>query len=189
MAKFETDAWPYVPAKFIGPRRTGRVRGIVIHTAEIPEHSESAERLAQYGRNPDKESSWHVSIDSNSVVQSVRDSFVAYAAPGTNHDMIQLELCCYMGQTASQWRDFYSLALIANAADVVAQYALKYDIPIRQLTDAQLFDEREAGIIGHVQATRVFKRSDHTDPGPNFPWPRLIGLANLMANERRGLVV
>lgn len=180
---FETERWTYVPAKYVGAKRTVPVRLVVIHTAETKESTVSAENLAKYGQHPDYPSSWHVAVDSDSVIQCVQDSYVAYAAPGANHDGIQIELACFMGQTAGEWRDPYSLALVALAADVAAQYALKYDIPVRHLTDGQLL-AGEAGIVGHDQVSRVYKKSTHTDPGPNFPWPRFMGIAGLMAFER-----
>lgn len=181
---YETDNWTYVPARDIGSKRTVPVREIVIHTAETPEKDNAAESLANYFQHPDYPSSPHVCVSNKTVIQCVKDSFVAYAAPGCNHDGIQIELCCYMGQSASQWRDFYSLANLALAADVTAQYCLKYDLPVRHLTDDQL-SAGQKGIIGHVQASRVYKKSDHTDPGDNFPWPRFMAMVTSLVNERR----
>src|SRR5690349_15271041 len=114
---YETENWPYVQAKYIGNKRTIPVRLVVIHTAEMDEKSESAENLAKYGQNPDYESSWHIATDNNSVVQCVRDSYVAFAAPGANHDGIQVEMACRSSQTIAQWRDLYSIGLLAVTAD------------------------------------------------------------------------
>jgi N-acetyl-anhydromuramyl-L-alanine amidase AmpD len=181
---YETDSWLYVPAKHIGPKRTGMVRLIVIHTAETAELGRAAENLAKYGQNPEYVSSWYVAVDSDSVIQCVKDSFVAYAAPGCNHDGIQIELCCYAGQSAAQWRDPYSLAMLALGADVAAQYCLKYGIPPVHLTDRELLAGNR-GIIGHSQASRVYKKSTHMDPGPNFPWRRFIAMTDELRSERR----
>jgi N-acetylmuramoyl-L-alanine amidase CwlA len=184
---YDTERWTYVPAKFIGEYRTrGAVRVLVVHTGQIKESTTSAEALARYGQNPDPgtKPSWHVAVDSDSVVQCVYDSYVANAAPGCNHDGIQMELACYAEQTASQWRDPYSIALIAQAADVAAQYCLKFDLPVRRLTVEQLL-AGERGIVGHDTVTLAYKRSDHMDPGPNFPWKRFIALTAVMVEERR----
>ena len=183
---FETDPWPYVPAKHIGPVRSGAVRVLVVHTAEWPEVPDSAYGLAKYAQNPSSVASWHINVSNLAIVQSVKDSRVAYAAPGCNHDGIQMELCCYAGQSAQQWRDPYSIGLIAMAADAAAQYCLKYNLPPRRLTDDQLLSGAR-GIVGHDQVSRVYRRSDHTDPGPNFPWPRFTALTMLMISERRVL--
>lgn len=180
----ETDRWLYVPAKYMGATRDRPVRVLTIHTAETPETRNAAENLAKYGQAPDYPSSWNVCVDSDSILQCVPDSRVAYAAPGVNNDGIQMELCCFMGQTATEWRDPYSLALLALAADVAAQYCLKFSLPVTHLTDAQLL-AGEKGIIGHDQASRVYKKSDHTDPGPRFPWARFIAMTAAMFAERR----
>jgi N-acetyl-anhydromuramyl-L-alanine amidase AmpD len=182
---YETDPWLYVPAKYPGPKRSGAVRLVVIHTAQWREHSTSAEALAKYGQNPDGGvKSWHIAVDSDTVIQCVKDSFVAYAAPGANHDGIQIELACRAEQTPAQWRDPYSLAQLAVAADATAQYCLKYDIPPVHLSDVELYAGHR-GIIGHAQASRVYKKSTHTDPGPNFPWRRFILMVEALRAERR----
>lgn len=187
MTTYETDNWLYVPARDIGPKRDGPVRVITLHTAETPEKDNAAENLAKYFQHPDYTSSCHVCTSNKTVIQCVKDSYVAYAAPGVNNDGIQIEMCCYMNQTASEWRDFYSLGLLAITADVVAQYCLKYDIPAQRLLNAQLAAGQK-GIIGHVQASEVYKKSDHTDPGPNFPWQRFIPMVQGLITERRLIV-
>ncbi len=171
----ETDTWTLVKAKYIGEKRTKPVRVIVIHTAENPESEHAAEDLAKYGQNPDYPSSWHITVDSNSIIQCVPDSMIAYAAPGVNSDGIQIELAGRAGQNASDWDDDFSVAMIKLASDAVAQYCVKYDVPPVHLTNAQLL-AGEQGIIGHYQASEVYKKSDHMDPGPNFPWERFIAL-------------
>lgn len=181
---YETETWPFLQARDFGPKRTGSVRLIVIHDMEFPERVTAAEDVAKYFQAPDKPSSAHVCIDSDSVVQCVKDSYVAFAAPGANHDGIQIELAGYGNQTPGEWRDKYSIALLAIAADVAAQYALKYTIPLIHLSDAELLGGKK-GVVGHDQVSRVYHQSDHTDPGPNFPWPRFILTAQAMYSERK----
>lgn len=180
---YETDNWPYVAAQHIGPLRTNTVRGVCVHTAENLEAGDSAENLAKYGQHPDYISSWHVTTDNNSIIQCVKDSYVAYAAPGVNHDFIQIEMAGRASQTKMQWRDSFSLALLAITADVVAQYCLKYNIPPVHLTNQELLDGH-LGVIGHYQASQVYKQSDHMDPGPNFPWTRFMHMVVDLAAER-----
>lgn len=171
---YETERWPMVQARdFLVPPQRRSVRLIVIHTAENLEGGESAESLGRYFQHPDKPSSSHIGVDNNSIVQYVRDSYVAYAAPGANRDGIQIELCGSARQTAAQWRDSYSLGVLALAADAVAQYCLKFDIPPVWLTNEAL-KKGARGIIGHVQASEVYRESTHTDPGPAFPALKFI---------------
>ena len=186
----ETDKWPMVPAEFFTPTTGRTVRLIVIHDMEYPERDTAAEDIARYFAKPrDKQgrpvkASAHVCIDNNSVVQCVRDRDIAYAAPGCNADGIQLELAGYAAQTAGQWDDVYSRDLLNMAAHVTAQYAVKFNIPVRHLTNAEL-QRGDAGIIGHYQASQVYKKSTHRDPGPNFPWDRFIAQTLLYEVARR----
>ncbi|HYH78832.1 MAG TPA: N-acetylmuramoyl-L-alanine amidase, partial [Longimicrobium sp.] len=112
----------------------------------------------------------HICVDSDSIVQCVLDNNVAFAAPGANNDGIQIELTGFAKQTREQWLDPYGVLLLDRGANATAQYCLKYGIPVRQLTNQQLADKSQKGIVSHAQVSAVFKKSDHTDPGPNFPW-------------------
>lgn len=183
---FETERWPYLEADRHGPARSGRVRLVVIHTPEWPESASGAEAVARYfANNPDKrDASCHITVDNDSIIQCVKDSFVAWAAPGANHDGIQIELTGFAGQSKEQWRDKFSLAALAIAADAVAQYLLKYNIPPIHLSDDQL-RKGNLGIVGHDQVSRVYKKSDHSDPGPNFPWARFMLYVKGSYEERR----
>lgn len=174
--RYETELWPSVPAKKFGPKRAGPVRLVVIHTPEWPESSSGAEGVAKYFHDdPDnRDASCHITVDNDSIIQCVPDSFVAWAAPGANRDGIQIELTGFANQSRTQWRDKFSLAALALAADATAQYCLKYGLPTQKLSDVQLKDPSQLGIAGHDQVSRVFKKSTHSDPGPNFPWTRFM---------------
>lgn len=183
---YETESWPYVEAKFFGPKRTSPVRLVVIHDMEFPERPTAAEDVARYFQAPDPgtKPSANICVDSDSIIQCVHDSYVANGAPGANHDGIQVELAGYGSQTQGQWRDKYSIAMLAIASDAVAQYCLKYEIPPIHLSDVEL-REGKKGIVGHDQVSRVYHKSDHTDPGPNFPWPRFILSVQAFLAERK----
>lgn len=182
--KYETDAWSFIPAKDFLVVKPGRVvRVVVIHTAETLENSNTAENLGKYFQHPDYPSSSHIGIDSNSIVQYVKDSNVAFAAPGCNNDGIQIELAGRGAQSPAEWLDTFSLSMLAIAADATAQYCLKYDLPAIHLTDEQLKSGRR-GIVGHDQVSRVYKKSDHSDPGPNFPWSRFMCMVDSQVKAR-----
>jgi N-acetyl-anhydromuramyl-L-alanine amidase AmpD len=170
----ETDIWPFVPAKYfqaVDHKTPRTVRVIVIHDMEAPEKIDTAEAIARYFQEmPDnRKASAHVCVDADSVVQCVHDRDVAYAAPGCNRDGIHIELAGYGKQTRDEWLDTYGQSLIGLGANVAAQYCLKYGIPATHLTNEQL-EQGARGIVGHAQVTAVYHESDHTDPGPNFPW-------------------
>jgi N-acetyl-anhydromuramyl-L-alanine amidase AmpD len=169
----DTQTWPFVKARWftsvpaVSPRS---VRLCVIHDMEFAERISAAEDVAKYFATTATKASAHVCIDSDSIVQCVWDRDIAYAAPGANHDGIQMELAGYGRQTATEWLDRYSICLLANAADAGAYYAAKFKLPVRKLTDAQVADGVSKGFCGHDQVSRAFKKSDHTDPGSGFPW-------------------
>lgn len=168
----ETDRWTFVPAKYfksVTMKRT--VRLVVVHDMEYAETLTAAEDVAKYfSTMPDgRVASAHVCVDANSVVQCVKDSNIAYAAPGANHDGIHVELAGRQRQSHAEWLDSYGQQLLDQAANVIAQYLVKFDLPPVHLTDDQLLGG-EKGVVGHDQVSRVYKQSDHTDPGPQFPW-------------------
>ncbi len=184
----ETDLWTFIPARHfkkilaLAPRK---VRVIVIHDMEFPERLTAAEDVARYFATTTTPASAHINVDSDSIVQSVKDGDVAYAAPGANHDGIQVELAGYARQTKKEWLDRYGISMLALAADAVAQYCLKFAIPAVQLSDAQLKDGVSQGIVGHYQVSRVFKKSTHTDPGSGFPWQFFIRQVQNFIEVRR----
>jgi hypothetical protein len=184
LTAYETDRWEYIGAKYIGERRSRDPRLVVIHDAEFPEVLYGARGVAKYFQKPDKPSSTTISVDNQEIIQSVKDSFVAFAAPGANHDGIQVELVGYQAQTPGQWIDDYSLGVLVLGASAVAQYCLKYSIPPKHLNDQELLDG-EKGIVGHYQVSRVYHESDHTDPGPGFPWDLFIQMVDGIVGLRR----
>lgn len=169
--EFETDNFPFVKAKhFIKIAGKRHVRLIVIHSMEAFERDDTAENVAKFFQNPPKPASAHLCIDNNSIVQCVLDNNQAAAAPGANQDGIHLELAGFAKQTRDEWLDDYGKQLLDNAANAAGQYCLKYDIPVKRLTNEELGDRETKGFVSHAQVSEVFKKTDHTDPGDGFPW-------------------
>jgi len=149
--------------------RLAPIRLIVIHTMEVPETNSVAEAVGRAFAVPARRASAHIGVDTDSTVRYVADDDTAWATPGANADGLQIELAGRAGQNARQWDDVPSRAILERAAQQVAIWCRAYGIPVRWLTDVQLADGKSRGIIGHADASRVFKRSDHTDPGRAFP--------------------
>lgn len=149
--------------------RTVPIRVIVLHTMEVDETSTMAEAVARAFSNPARQASAHLCVDNDSTVRCVDDQDTAWAAPGANADGLQIEMAGRAGQNPAQWSDAYSKAVLERAAREVAAWCSRWGIPARTLTDAQLADGKTRGVVGHVQVSRVFKRSTHWDPGPDFP--------------------
>ena len=178
--------WEFREAKYykkiINVDRTIRV--VVMHDMEAPETGTTAESVANYFQHPDTESSAHLCIDNNSIIRCVHDKDIAYAAPGCNSDGLQIEMAGYGSQTRGQWLDFYGIGLLALASDAAAQYCLRHNLPPAHITNKQL-EQGQRGIIGHYQASEVYKKSTHTDPGKDFPWDYFINSVVNFYNARR----
>lgn len=170
--------------------RAGRtsVSLVVIHTAECKETANAAENLALWaaGANAPR-ASWHYAVDADSATQSVRETDVAWHAPGVNRLSIGIEQAGRAGQLASEWDDAYSRAVLERTASLVAGICMRWNIPIRRLTPRDLVIGA-AGICGHVDVRDAFQRSTHWDPGPNYPWTRFIEMvrAPVMVAARTG---
>lgn len=160
----------FVQARNYTKGRIKPLRVVVWHDMEAPEKTTTAEGVANYfaGANAPQASA-HVCADSDSVVECVKPGDTAWHAPGANADGYGIELAGYARQSTAEWEDDFSKATIHHAAHWVAPIMHAHGIPARFLTDAELAGGEVKGMTTHAQVTRVFRKSDHTDPGPNFP--------------------
>ena len=168
MVDYPKASWK--PSLFYNtPKALRTVRAVIIHTAQCQETASAAEGVANWFMDPRAKVSAHYCADNDSVVQCVLERNVAWHASQANPWAIGIELAGKAEQTATQWADAYSLAVLDNAAQLVADICLRHDIPIVWLTPEQLKAGR-AGIAGHVDVTAAFNGGKgHWDPGPSFP--------------------
>lgn len=152
-----------------GPRPDSAIRLVVLHDAE----GSSAKNTAAWGAGGQRNASWHYIVDNDHLIQQVPDNVIAWAAPGANKDGLQLEICGFAKWSRKMW--FTHQATLKRAAWQVARWCVEYGIPARYMTDAQL-GNGYMGITSHVQVNRVYKGSDHSDPGPNFPYGYFLWL-------------
>ncbi len=169
-----------VPYAFIeSPNRTsanGRaVSVVVIHTMEIAERDGAAEICARWFANPISEVSAHYCVDARTTIQCVHEDDIAWHARGGNTGSIGIELAGYAGQRSLGWDDTYSHAVIERAARLTADLCDRYTIPIRRLRAADLIAGKR-GITGHADVSAAYRKSDHWDPGPDFPWETFLRL-------------
>jgi hypothetical protein len=152
------------------------IRVQVIHDMEAPETGHTAEDIAQWWHgNGSPKTSAHYCYDNDSEVQCVTDMDVAYACPGLNHDGIHHELAGYAKQSPDEWRDRFSLATMTRCAVNVATKCEQYNNEKVWLSDKELAAGK-TGIVDHWGGTRVYRKSTHTDAGPNFPKDLFIEL-------------
>lgn len=168
-----------IQSKWFGPGRTVPISLIVIHDMEAPENSATAENVARYFSTlpASNKASAHVCVDNNSAVRCVADGDRAWHAPGANSQGLGIELAGYARQSSSEWLDAYSKGVLNQAAVVVAGWCTKHGIPAKRLSVAEVKAGKK-GICGHVDVSKAFGQSNHSDPGPNFPWDYFIKLVN-----------
>lgn len=146
---------------------------IIIHDMEFKEVKTAAEDVANFFKNQpkgDNGSSAHYCADENSIVSSVWDHDVAWAAPGANHNGLHYELAGYSKQNRKDWGDQYDQDMFEIVAEHAARKAHKYGIRPRKIKAADIKAGR-SGFAGHADVTEAYPTlGSHTDPGPHFPW-------------------
>jgi N-acetyl-anhydromuramyl-L-alanine amidase AmpD len=172
------------------PSKPRTIELVVLHTMEYPERPTGAEWCGGFftnpqGRRPDGTiynvvASAHYAVDQDSVMQCVRERDVAHAAPGANHNGIHIEHVGYASQTAAQWQDESSRAVLRQSARLVRKLCLKYNLPMVRLSVEDVLAKKK-GLCGHDTITKAFpviagKKMTHWDPGPNFPWATYLNL-------------
>jgi peptidoglycan hydrolase-like protein with peptidoglycan-binding domain len=181
---------PFVQSRFYGKRRT-IVDLVVLHCMEGPESSARAERCAQYMAALPTDAgakSAHYYIDSDSVVQGVPDHFVAYAAPGANHNGLQLEHAGYARQSTTEWLDDFGVRMLWLSAQLVARKVRERSLPIKFLRAADLLKKGCRGITTHHEVSLAFKSSNHHDPGPGFPMSWYLEQVQLAYDSQGAMV-
>lgn len=171
------------PARFVGGRQElNPLRRIVIHCTVSPCERGGARNVARYFRDSvTRPSSAHYIVDPGEVVQVVGDHTVAFHAP-PNTDTIGVELCDMQGGPIARWEDANHRAMLQRAAELVAELCLAYDVPRRRLGHLRL-RAGQRGITGHVDVSRAWGQTNHSDPGDGFPWATFM---NLVRAEVRG---
>jgi hypothetical protein len=158
----------FVQAKWYTKTNGRSVRLQVIHDMEAKETSSTAEAVARDFATTSTKKSAHYCYDDDSEVQCVRDQDIAYAAPGGNHDGLHHELAGFAIQSGAEWRDKFSMSMMARVAVNVAKKCDELGNAKTWLSDAEI-KAGKSGICDHAAISRVYKKSTHTDCGPNFP--------------------
>lgn len=167
--------YPFVESPNV-TRTGGRsVDLVVIHTMEVAERLNAAEAVAAWFARPDSGVSAHYCVDADTIVQCVREQDVAWHARGGNTGSIGIELAGRAGQDAAGWADAYSRAVLERAAALTADVCGRHAIPVRRIRAPGL-RRGLRGVTGHADVSVAYRRSDHWDPGPRFPWQRFLAL-------------
>jgi len=116
----------------------------------------------------------------------VRDNAIAWHAPPNAHT-IGVEITADGGDasaygshpehayTRAQWLDPLVWPAVVRAAARTAELCDRFNVPKVRLSAADL-QAGKRGICGHIDVSRAFHQTDHSDPGPNFPWDEFMAL-------------
>lgn len=152
---------------------------IAIHTAE---GATAAHGLMRFLDQPAVEASYHKLADDVEVITYLPDSEACWAMLSGNPRAVQL---CFTGFAA--WSRVEWLAhdaMLRRGALEVARWCKLHAVPPVKLSPAQVGADLH-GICGHGDWTLGKRDGNHTDPGPNFPWPEFIAMvrAHMEVND------
>jgi N-acetyl-anhydromuramyl-L-alanine amidase AmpD len=177
----------FIQARNYTPAQRDSIRLIVVHTMENPEKPGTARAVAQWFASAGAPlASAHACVDNREVVLCVKPHAIAWAAPGANRDGYQIEHAGRAAQSPEQWADDYSEAMLRLSAEHAAEIVHAYGVPIRKHSADEVRDGA-AGFCGHVEVTKAYRKSTHTDPGPHFPWEHYLELVTNALARMNGL--
>lgn len=141
--------------------------GIAIHTTENGRETR-AEDVATY-QITSESGSYHVLADSRGVrLRENTDDWQTWSTGNKGNDnLLHLAFVARASWTRAQW--LAEEKMLRAGATVAAHWCKKHGFPIE-------YDAKVAALPGITthDATRVWGGTDHTDPGPNFPWDVFI---------------
>lgn len=154
--------------------RQSRVTRIVIHGTVSPCTRGGARSVARYFQSDSAGGSAHYVVDPGEVVRCYDERTICWHAP-PNTNTIGVELCDPQKGPTSRWRDDDHEAMLQRAAALVRQIAARWSVPLTRLTVAEV-KAGKRGICGHVDVSKAFGQTDHSDPGSGFPWAHFMEL-------------
>lgn len=155
-------------------RSTANLIGICIHTTESGKsataNAQTADNVTSYQvRSQSGSYNVMVGVDGKRIRQNT-DDWQVWATGNKGNDIL-LHLCFVGNASQSRAEWLAQDKMLRAGASVVKYWASKYNFPLRKVGVNGL-----PGICGHVD-TRAWGSTTHTDPGPNFPYDKLIAYA------------
>lgn len=165
----------YSPSTFL------RKNGVVVHDSESGDGS-SATLVAVLQTKGDRPSptrpgqyygaGYHAVTDGKGGYVLMADATAGpYSAPPLNASFWHICMPGYAKQTREEWQDALSLNHIKGVARFIVD---KWEEDMHSWFLGFMFaDQLHRGLHGytsHAQVSLAWHQTDHTDPGPNFPW-------------------
>jgi N-acetyl-anhydromuramyl-L-alanine amidase AmpD len=162
---------PFVQAKSFKKGRLKKVQLIVLHSEEAPKTEGRARNVAHFFQSA--AASAHFCVDDKEVVQCVKLEDTAFQCKNANANGVGIEHSGFAAQSAEEWQDDYSKAMLDLSTDLAAQLCKKFGIPAQAATFA---GQQNPAVVnpGFVMHKDVPLHGDHTDPGLNFPFTAYI---------------
>lgn len=140
-----------------------------------------AAATASYFTSPGAGGSAHYVVDIAGEEHCVPDGHIAWHAPPNQHS-IGIEVCSEGGDysqsyTREQWLSPDVWPAVIRAAARTRELCGRFGIPMQRINSTDLLDSAR-GICGHVDVSQAWHQSDHSDPGPGFPWPEFLAAVN-----------
>lgn len=159
---------------------------IVIHTAEnTPDFNppdDGAEKVAAWASSA-ATVSWHATVDSDSIVWMLPDTYEAWHARAYNDCAYGIEQATKASMWVGSpwpWRE----GILRNCAKVVAEVASENNIPLVELSKADV-DAGKAGVVRHSTLDPGRK----TDPGAAYPMDWMLDRAKEYQTPKGTLVM
>ncbi len=157
---------------------TLRKMGVVVHDSESGDGSAQS-LVAALQRPGDRPiagttrkygSGYHAVTDGNGGYIEVADATAGpFAAPPANKQWWHVCMPGRAAQSRDEWLDDLSRNHIRGVARFIVDKAAIDGFPFDRLNVSNLL-AGDRGYCGHVDISNAWHQSDHTDPGPGFPW-------------------
>ena len=167
-----------IPSPNYSSRGGTPVRLVVIHTAE---GSRTIESLGSWFQNPASGVSSHTGIDdkANTCGEYVPPGYKAWTQANANPYCIATELCAFAAWSPAEWNAHPNM--LENCRQWIAEECARFGIPNRRLSAGEA-QGGAAGVCGHNELGA--SGGGHWDPGPSFPWDRVLGGAPAPAPKK-----
>jgi len=134
----------------------------------------SARNEASYATRRTDGVSAHFFADDREVIQSLDTADIAGHAGSTegNTYAIAVEITGLTSWSRDRWLKSVAWGQLAQVLAAVSRH---HNIPPVRVTVAEMkANPRVRGAYDHNQMRQAWGGTDHTDPGPNFPWDHLL---------------